>query len=87
VGTVLAGDVDPGRQQVVAGRDSDGLDGDRALQPVAGHDRAVVGEALLAVHHARVVQPQCRVGHHLTGGALGDHDGEGRWRNDVLVAE
>ena len=53
---------------------------------VAGDDRAVVGEALLAVDDARVVDARLGVGDELRVRALPRDDGEGRRRDEVRVA-
>ena len=67
-------------------RGSDLLDGVHADQLVAGRDRPLVHEALVAVHDPAVVDAQLRVVDDRAAGRHGEHDRERRRRHNVGVA-
>ena len=56
------------------------LDGERRGEHVAGHDRALVGEPLLAVHDAVQLDADLGVEHQALHRLEGHHDREGRRR-------
>ena len=81
-----AGDqVDPGGEHVVARDRPHRVDGRGGDQPVAGPDRSVVGEPLLAVHHPAVVDRDLGVLEDDVAGTQAHHDGEGGRGDDVGV--
>ena len=63
------------------------VDGDGDRQHVAGQDRPVVDEALLAVHDPRVVDAELGVADDLPARLEGQDDRERRRRDDVGMAE
>ena len=74
-------------QQLVAPGVADAVDARLGVEPVAGDDRPVQLEALLAVHDQRVVEPELGVHDQALGGREAHGDEERRRRDDVAVAE
>ena len=83
---VDGGQLAPGGDHRVATHRLDRVNGQDADDLVAGGDRTVVDEPLLAVDKPAVVDPSFRVNHELPVTLLGDQDGECGWGDHIAVA-